>query len=184
MDAIKAMGDRAKAAVGGAGQPEEESGIMSSVEEQFNGCCDLSRKQRIYGWLACMLLGGFLEFLSSVFFWGGKRHISQFAITYSLGNVCSIGSSCFFVGPAKLLKVMFEEQRKTSAIIYLSCLSATIAIAVEFPHLVVLLIAVMVVQYGALVWYGLSFVPFGRTLFCKCFKKASETAYNQITEQV
>jgi hypothetical protein len=48
----------------------------------------------------------------------------------------------------------------------------------------VLLIAVMVVQYGALVWYGLSFVPFGRTLFCKCFKKASETAYNQITEQV
>ena len=40
---------------------------------------------------------------------------------------------------AKLLKVMFDDSRKTSAIIYLSCLAATIAIAIEFPSLALLL---------------------------------------------
>ena len=59
---------------------------MQQAEEQFNDCCSLSRKQRLYGWLFCMLLGGFLEFLSTVFFWG-KQHIAEFAIAYSLQSV-------------------------------------------------------------------------------------------------
>ncbi len=184
MQAFEQIKNSAKEMVGAAPEAGEDQGIMHSVEEQFNDCCSLSRKQRLYGWLFCMLIGGALEFLSTIFFWGGKQHIAQFAICYSLGNLCSIGSSCFFVGPAKLFKVMFKEERRTAAIIYLSCLSACIGIAVEFPQWVLLLLVVIVVQYCSLVWYGLSFVPFGRSLFCKCFRKVTDTAYNQITEQV
>ena len=184
MQAFEQIKQSATAMVGGAPEPHEEAGIMQQAEEQFNDCCSLSRKQRLYGWLFCMLLGGFLEFLSTVFFWGGKQHIAEFAISYSLGNLCSIGSSCFFVGPVRLFKVMFKEERRTAAIIYVSCLSACIGIAVEFPTWTLPLLIVIVVQYCALVWYGLSFVPFGRSLFCKCFRKVTDTAYNQITEQV
>jgi hypothetical protein len=52
-----------------------------------------------------MVVGAMLEFLAGIFFWGGRRHLPQFAICYTLGNLCSVGASGFFVGPKKLVKV-------------------------------------------------------------------------------
>jgi hypothetical protein len=162
--------------LGGAGQ---------SAEEELTSCLPaklLTRRQRLYGYVICMVLGGLLAMLSTIFFWGGKAHLASFAITYTLGNLCSICSTGFFVGPCTLCKMMFKPVRRVAAIIYLSCLVGTIVVAIWYPFPPLLLLIISI-QYSAMFWYGLSYVPFGRTIFCKCFKRVQKRTYKAVMEE-
>ena len=164
------------------GEESWASMIGQSAEEELTSCLPaklLTRRQRLYGWLGCMVLGGLLSMLSTLFFWGGKKMLASFAITYTLGNICAICSSCFFVGPCTACRMMFKPVRRVAASVYLSCLVATIVVAIMYPVPLILL-SIIAVQYSAMVWYGLSYVPFGRTMFCKCFKVVKKRTYKAV----
>jgi hypothetical protein len=96
-----------------------------------------------------------------------------FAACYSIGNILSLLSSVFLCGPSRQLKLMMDDARKHSALIYVSCIALTIVlIFIPMERLIKLLIIflVVLVQLSAGVWYNLSYIPFGRRTFCKCFK--------------
>ena len=97
--------------------------------------------------------------------------MTKFGILYCAGTVCSLASSLFLWGPAAQCKAMFDKTRRIVTIIFLSCIAGTVVCIFLYPK-PMLIMALILVQYCAYFWYTLSFIPFGRTIFCKCFKKA------------
>ena len=71
---------------------------------------------------------------------------------------------------------MFDQKRRQTTIVYLSCLATTL-ILVFVPIVgkvkLLLLIIVMFVQFCASCWYSLSYIPYGRRTALHFIKKAT-----------
>ena len=134
-------------------------------------CPSLTVKQRIYGFLACFCFGLLLSFISIGGIFGALMNPVKFAIVYSLGNLCSLGSTLFLLGPAAQIKRMFKKTRYIATSLFLLSLIATLVFAIGFYdkkkvwHKLFLL-TLMLLQFCTLFWYTLSYIPFGRAL-CK-----------------
>mmetsp|Transcript_10437 Transcript_10437/g.15090 ORF Transcript_10437/g.15090 Transcript_10437/m.15090 type:complete len:172 (-) Transcript_10437:128-643(-) len=143
--------------------PDEEKSFTQQIEDEFE-CLSLTRTQRLYGFAICFVLGWVISLLSTF----SVAKPKQFAILYSLGNIIALSSSFFLMGPCKQLKSMFKPVRAVATTVYLVCLAMTIVSALEWPDKIVIIIAFMVAQCCAAIWYCLSYIPFGRAMMKKC----------------
>ena len=132
-----------------------------------SACPSFTVKQRIYGFLTCFIIGCVLSFLSIGGIFGGLLNPKKFGMLYSLGNLCSLGSTLFLIGPMRQLKRMFKNTRFVATLLYLSSLIATIVFCFFYEkkwwHKIIL-ISLIVLQFCALFWYTLSYIPFGRAI--------------------
>lgn len=161
--------DRARAAVGM--QPTRAERAIDSV------CPSMSFKQRCYGFGICFVLGFLLSFGSIIYF--RKLLAGQpapFAINYTLGNLIALGSTGFLVGPKTQLKRMSSPTRWGAALIYVCAMAATLVCALLLPSITqlsqgalsALVLACLAVQFFAMFWYALSYIPYGRRMFKAC----------------
>ena len=146
------------------------SETAAKVITKDSACPSLTVKQRVYGFVACFVLGLFLSFLSIGGLVGAFLNTRKFALLYSIGNLCSIGSTLFLIGPMRQLKRMFHPKRVVSTILFLGSLIATVVFSFFFDksigwHKLVLLL-LMLAQFCSLFWYTLSYIPFGQKI-CK-----------------
>jgi hypothetical protein len=169
-----AQGALGGVAGGAAGAGEQLFGV--STAGLFEGrvcCCTMTKKQRLYAFLACFAAGVFVSLISSVFIW--TFNYVGFGICYSFGNILAILSTLFIMGPWSQLKSMFHPNRALATCIYLGALVATLAVAFTLKN-GMLVLALVLVQLLALFWYSLSYIPFGRALVTRavrgCFSSA------------
>lgn len=92
--------------------------------------------------------------------------IGLFVILYSLGNIVGIASTLFLVGPKNQMKMMFKSGRIIATSVYLSMIFLTLFFA--FKGLTLLALICSILQILALIWYGLSYIPYARTVVKKC----------------
>ncbi|KAM4679839.1 vesicle transport protein SFT2A isoform 4-T4 [Amazona ochrocephala] len=76
--------------------------------------------------------------------------------------------TCFLMGPLKQLKAMFEPKRLIATVVMLLCLILTLC-AVFLWNKKVLAMLFCVLQFLAMTWYSLSYIPFARDAVIKCF---------------
>ena len=108
--------------------------------------------------------------------------ITKFAILYASGTVTSLSASMFLWGPAAQCKAMFDKTRRITTIIFLSCIISIVTICIVFSDIALgpfkgqaaVIMALVFIQFIAYFWYSLSFIPYGRQIFCKCLKKNLE----------
>ena len=143
-------------------------------------CPSLTVKERIYGFLACFIVGCLLSLLSFGGILGAITNPRRLAILYSLGNICSLGSTMFLIGPMRQLKRMFKKTRFIASLLFILSLIGTLVFVFVFYdkktgwHKLFLLLLV-IIQFCALFWYTLSWIPFGRKIFSKiCCKICCE----------
>ncbi|XP_035300905.1 vesicle transport protein SFT2B isoform X2 [Cricetulus griseus] len=98
-----------------SGQDSEDHSSLSEVVESSS----LSWGTRIKGFIACFALGILCSLLGTFLLWVPKKGLSLFAVFYTLGNMASIGSTIFLMGPLKQLKRMFEPTRLIATILVL-----------------------------------------------------------------
>jgi hypothetical protein len=137
-------------------------------EEPNELCPTLSFQSRVYGFATCCLLGAFMGVLS----WSCilRREWTLFGIFITGSNLLNIGGSMFFAGPVKQFKNMFAETRWMATTVYVLAMVLTIvAAALHKPPFVIVM---CVIQYFAMVWYGLSYIPYARTLVKNCISSA------------
>ncbi|VDL99597.1 unnamed protein product [Schistocephalus solidus] len=108
-------------------QEEDEQGIISEVE---NGCVSLSWSTRLKGFACCFGLGVLLSFLGNLFLWIPHTGLKLFALFYTLGNLFSLTSSFFLMGPVQQCKRMFAETRIIAAVLVILFMVLTIVSAV------------------------------------------------------
>ncbi|ETW09763.1 hypothetical protein H310_00248 [Aphanomyces invadans] len=160
------------------GNNEPASPTVSQSEDQdYQVSCPslrLSYKERLLGCGICFVLGMMLSFGSTVRLGqlvAGRP--APFAICYTLGNLLSLGCTMFFVGPVSQCKSMFHAKRRVAAAIYLTFIGVTLALCFSpnVPHRSGLVVVTVLVQFCALSWYTLSYIPYGQAVFLKVTKR-------------
>ena len=77
---------------------------------------------------------------------------SKFAIPYTVGNLMSIGSTGFLVGPCRQIKSMFDSTRMIGSIIFFSSMIGTLYFAFMLKSGVGVITCVTI-QFAAYLWY-------------------------------
>lgn len=136
----------------------------SDKDEDEPLLCSLGFKQRMICFAVCWALSFLVSIVSfsAIAMILTGRHV-RWGILYTLGNLLNIASTLFLVGPKRQLKAMFDDTRKYATIIYLLSIVATIVAVFTVKILLVILVAV-IIQWLALCWYSLSYIPFGRQI--------------------
>ncbi|XP_009465033.1 PREDICTED: vesicle transport protein SFT2B [Nipponia nippon] len=122
---------------------------------------------RVKGFVACFAIGCLCSLLGSCLLWVPKKGLMLFAVFYTLGNIASIGSTLFLMGPMKQLKRMFEPTRLIATVVMLLCLILTLCSAFWWRKEGLALLF-CILQFFALAWYSISFIPFARDAVKKC----------------
>uniref|UniRef100_A0AAY4E0Z5 Vesicle transport protein n=1 Tax=Denticeps clupeoides TaxID=299321 RepID=A0AAY4E0Z5_9TELE len=87
--------------------------------------------------------------------------LSMFAVFYTIGNIAAIASTCFLMGPLKQLKRMFDPTRLIATCVMLLCLILTL-LSVFLWGKRGLAIIFCILQFLAMTWYSISYIPFAR----------------------
>lgn len=115
--------------------------------------------QRIQGFAVLMSLALFSTLMS--WFALGLGNYWKYCALSSLGSILSMLSTIIVMGPSAQLAYMFDEYRWTSSVLYVGSLFLTLFVALILQS-VLLCLFCCVIQYAALLWYTLSYVPYGR----------------------
>lgn len=152
-----------------SGDEEDED---KSIVTQISDASTLSWSTRIKGFAICFVLGAGLSILGSCLLFM-KNGLTIFAVLYTIGNILSLSSTCFLMGPCNQLKKMFAKTRiiATILVVVLLILTLVCALAVKSPALAILC---CILQFLALTWYSLSYIPYARDVVKKCFASCIE----------
>ncbi|XP_003219236.1 vesicle transport protein SFT2B [Anolis carolinensis] len=147
-----------------SGQDAEEPSPLAEVVDASS----LSWSTRLKGFIACFAIGVLCSILGTCLLWVPRKGLILFAVFYTFGNISSIGSTMFLMGPMRQLKRMFEMTRLIATIVMLLCLILTLCAAFWW-HNKGLALIFCVLQFFALAWYSISYIPFARDAVKKCF---------------
>ena len=136
---------------------------------QNSWCPSLTLKQRVIGFVVCTIVGALFGILSFIVVLSLTTSPARFAVPYSLCILCLLGGTFFLIGPWRQLKVMFHKTRIITTIVFLVSIAGTLisAFLIKSAWLV---LACVIVQICAFVWYSLSYIPYARTAIIKFVK--------------
>lgn len=155
--------DKLKRALTGREEPDdEERGFVGQALDAST----LSWGTRVKGFCACFAIGVLLSVLGTVSLALGGGLI-VFAVLYTLGNITSIASTCFLMGPLAQLQKMFAKTRIAATIVMIVCLVLTLCSALWWKKNILALIFV-IIQFLAMTWYSISYIPYARDAILKC----------------
>merc|ERR1719318_1513856 len=97
-------------------------------------------------------------------------NLKLFAVLYTIGNMMAIGSTLFLMGPMKQLSNMFAKTRVIATVVMLSALFLTLCSAFWWRKNVLALMFV-IIQFCAMTWYSISYIPYARDAVIKCCDK-------------
>ena len=143
---------------------------ITGVSSNTSMCPDLDFKTRIIGFVISFFLGIFMMIssISQLFTlaMGGQR---WFAIWYTCGNCVCLSSTFFLMGPKRQCDNMMKPERKlTSMILFISMGSCLILAFTGISKLIIMIL--IIVQFLALLWYVLSYIPGAQKLCSSCIK--------------
>jgi len=91
----------------------------------------------------------------------------------TVGNIIALCGSCFLTGPHSQMKRMWSDTRRSATIAYLGSLFLTLVVAfapIPGPKGLMLLF-LMIIQYLAITWYCLSYIPYARETVMGCLQR-------------
>lgn len=139
----------------------------------------LSKKQRILGFVMCLLLGSFCFSLSALYVPMLVLRARKFAMLFTLGSLFFMFSFSLLWGPVNHLRHLFSAGRLAFTSAYLFTLLGTLYFSLWFKS-TVLTIIFAISQVITLIWFIVSYIPGGQTgmkFFTKLFyATASKTA--------
>ncbi|KAI3990589.1 hypothetical protein MKX01_022889 [Papaver californicum] len=141
----------------GGDEEEHEENLLG--DESDSPCSSLSQLQRIYGFAASLLAGLVFMLLSMIVI---IRPI-KFAVLFTFGNILAVGSTAFLIGPAQQLRMMFDPIRVCATAIYIGSVILAVIFALGI-HSKILTVVAIITEMCALIWYGLSYIPFARRM--------------------
>jgi len=159
--------DKLRRALSGQEQDDEEQGFVAQALDASS----LSWSTRIKGFCLCFGLGILCSILGSlVLTLNPLGGLKVFAVLYTLGNFTALGSTLFLMGPVKQLTNMFAKTRIVATVVMIIAFVLTLCSAFWWKKNVLALMFV-VIQFCAMTWYSISYIPYARDAVCKCVDK-------------
>ena len=139
------------------------SSWYNKSESVTNKCFPaLSKKQRIFGFVTCLLLGLFFFFMATVYIPVLLIKARKFSLLFSLGSVFTLGSFSFLWGPWNHFQHLLGKERLPFTLTYFGSLGATLFFALVWQS-TIFTSAAAVCQVVALLWFIISYIPGGQT---------------------
>ena len=156
------LSSNAQALFGGGGGSASSKPPETALQRACACLPALTYQQRLVGFAICFFLGGLLT-LSALSSLGSLLlgNAAPFAFKYTLGNLLSLGSSGFLVGPARQCRDMASAERRVASLAYAAALFGTL-VSVLVLKIQLVVFACAIGQLCALTWYQLSYVPYGQ----------------------
>lgn len=142
----------------------------------------LSKKQRILGFMLCLVLGLFCFFLCSLYIPVLVLKARKFALLYTMGSLFFLMSFSALWGPVNHLKHLFSGDRILFSAVYFMTIGATLYFSM-WRRSFFMTIIFAVIQILAMVWYIISYIPGGQTglkFFSKVFYSFSTKAASKV----
>lgn len=159
--------DKLKAALSGRETipDDEERGFVSQALDASS----LSWSTRVKGFSICFGVGVLMAVLGTLMLALGPLgwNLKLFAMLYTLGNITALGSTLFLMGPAKQMSSMFSKTRMVATLVMLVSLALTLCAAFWWKKNLLALLFV-IIQFLAMTWYCLSYIPYARDAVLKC----------------
>ncbi|KAK0041230.1 protein transport protein SFT2 [Biomphalaria pfeifferi] len=144
-------------------KPQTEAANSWFIDAQSDPFCpSLSKKQRIIGFIICLLMGTFCLSLASLYIPFLVLKARKFAMLYTLGSLFVLSSFALLWGPMNHFKHLFSVGRLPFTTTYFGSMLATLYFSL-WVQSTVLTIVFAVAQIVALVWYLVSYIPGGQT---------------------
>ena len=149
-------------------------------------CPDLDFKTRVIGFVISFVAGIFMMIssISQLFTLalGGQR---WFAIWYTCGNCVCLSSTFFLMGPKRQWQNMMKPERKMTSLVLIMSMFLSLVLAFTGISKMIIMI-VIIVQFLALLWYVLSYIPGAQRLCSACIKSkiSRNTDNGSYTEMV
>ncbi|KAF3444203.1 hypothetical protein FNV43_RR13893 [Rhamnella rubrinervis] len=152
--------------------PAASDSNNSSFMDDFNRDCTLSTKQRFYGFAICLSAGITCTLLSMLVFFNPIK----FGMAFTLGNLLAIGSTAFLIGPKRQVTMMLDPVRIYATAIYLASIIIALFCALYVRNKLLTLLAI-ILEFGGLIWYSLSYIPFARSMVSKVMVTCFDTDF-------
>ncbi|KAG2149358.1 SFT2-domain-containing protein [Suillus clintonianus] len=124
----------------------------------------LTRTQRLYGFVGCLIIGFALSILGSILLFLGQ--LGSFAVLYTIGIMVSLVGTGFVIGFASQFKLMFKPVRIIATVVFLGSVGLVFVGAFVLKNEVLCIIFV-IIEYLAYTWYNLSYIPYARSAVLK-----------------
>ncbi|KAE9347604.1 hypothetical protein PF008_g7730 [Phytophthora fragariae] len=147
---------------------DEEDGLLDDIGDEFD---QLTLNQRALGAVGCYVLSGLFAFAATVILCTGVHHVRFYALFYSLSNIATFSSLIFIMGQNRLQKRMLSRKRSLTGRAWMGSLALTIVVAFFWPSHWFIVILLLLVQLCSMIWYSLSYIPFGRKFLHKYMAK-------------
>ncbi|KAF7661147.1 hypothetical protein LDENG_00268390 [Lucifuga dentata] len=149
--------DKLKSVVSGEEARKDDRTILQVANEASS----LSWATRVKGFVACFVVGGVCTILGVCVLFLPKIGLTLFIVFYTFGNICTLCSTMFLMGPVKQLKRMCDKTRALATTIMLTCLVLTLCAAFWWKNFGLALLF-CILQILSFSWYSLSYIPFVR----------------------
>uniref|UniRef100_A0A4W5RGJ9 Vesicle transport protein n=1 Tax=Hucho hucho TaxID=62062 RepID=A0A4W5RGJ9_9TELE len=113
--------DKLKKVLSGQDGNNDDGDILQAA----NQASTLGWGTRMKGFIACFVLGVLCSILGTCLLWIPRVGLILFAVLYTLGNVASLCSTMFLMGPLNQLKRMCAKERALATAIML-CFSLSL----------------------------------------------------------
>ncbi|KAJ1453902.1 Got1/Sft2-like family-domain-containing protein [Pelagophyceae sp. CCMP2097] len=162
----------------------------TAVEEMEEACCDfcpkLTYQQRVGGYIGCFVvsillsIGAFTRLIDLV-----RGNPAPFVIFYTMGNILAIIGSLFLSGPKAQCRSMWDKTRRIATSIYFSTIITTLFVCfykkIPDDGRIGIIIMCILIQWVAMLWYTISYIPYARDYVCMLCCKAPKAAVNSAT---
>lgn len=140
----------------------EDSGGWFSDAQHDPLLSSLSKKQRIVGFMGCILMGVLCFVMAGFYAPVLLLKARKFALLYTLGSLFIVCSFSLLWGPVNHVKHICSAGRLPFTSVYFGSMFATLyfALSVRSTALTALFAAIQVI---AVVWYIVSYIPGGQT---------------------
>lgn len=156
--------DKLRAVLSGRDGNNDNRNVLQAANEAST----LGWGSRLKGFIAFMVFGVVCSILGVCCLFIPKIGLILFIVFYTLGNICSLISTMFLMGPLKQLKRMCDKTRAFATVVMITCLVLTLCAALWWKIFALTLVFV-ILQVLAFAWYSLSYIPFARDAILKFF---------------
>ncbi|GJM85298.1 hypothetical protein PR202_ga01735 [Eleusine coracana subsp. coracana] len=132
---------------------------------------------RLYGFAICLAAGLTCTILSMFVFF----HPVKFGVTFTLGNLMALGRSVSLLysisyRPKRQLDMMLDSVRIYATALYIASIIIALFCAL-YVHSKLLTLLAIILEFGALVWYSLSYIPFARSVVSRVMTSCFDTEF-------
>jgi len=152
--------------LGGAAPPDEEAGLLRGLQSSLEEATTLTLQQRLAGFGGCALMGVACSAIAAM----SLLRPVKFALAFSVANLFFIGASFFVAGAARQVANLRKNGRLPVFLGYVGAMALTLLVALR-TRSVLLTVPCLLTQLVLLLYYALSYVPFGQRLLTKLFSR-------------